>query len=53
MGSGGSIHKDPLLDPQLYLVDDGALLDLPWSLLRLDMVGPCPKVGAVGLDLEF
>ena len=28
-GSGGSIHKDPLLDPQLYLVDHGVLLVLP------------------------
>ena len=35
-GSGGSIHKDPLLDPQLYLVVHDALLVLPRSLLRLD-----------------
>ena len=63
MGSGGSIHKDPLLDPQLYLVDRGALLVLPPSLLRLDRFGPLgcteavfcpgPRVGVVGLHPEL
>ena len=38
----------------VVLVVHGALLDLPWSLLRLvSGFGPGPKVGVVGLDLEL
>ena len=39
-GSGGG-HHQYLQRPQPYLVVHGALLDLPRSLLRLDIVGPC------------